>query len=98
MDKSKAGTILGAFSIMPVIISIILFNIPWEPSADMHMEIIISAILGITGILLAVSSLFMAIPSGRIRILLMGLFGLSANVIALFFTFLLLVATGIGEP
>ena len=95
LNKSKVSTILGILSILPVIVSIIFFNIPRGPNTDIYLRIITFNILSIIGFILAVISLFMSISSKRIRKLLIGLVGLTLNVLVLFFTFLLLVTTGI---
>ena len=95
LNKSKVSTILGVLSILPVIASIIFFNIPRGPNTDIYLIIITFTILSIIGFILSVISLFMSISSKRIRKLLIGLVGLTLNVLVLFFTFLLLVTTGI---
>lgn len=95
LNKSKVSTILGVLSILPVIVSIIFFNIPRGPNTDIYLIIITFNILSIIGFILSVISLFMSISSKRIRKLLIGLVGLTLNVLVLFFTFLLLVTTGI---
>ena len=95
LNKSKISTILGVLSILPVIVSIIFFNIPRGPNTDIYLIIITFNILSIIGFILSVISLFMSISSKRIRKLLIGLVGLTLNVLVLFFTFLLLVTTGI---
>ncbi|MGE7023049.1 hypothetical protein [Solibacillus cecembensis] len=97
MNKGKVSTILGALSILPVIVSSIVFFALRGPNADVYLIIIIFGILSIIGIILAIISIFMSISSRLIRKLLFGLVGLSANVFVLFLAFLLLLAMGIGE-
>ena len=97
LNKSKMSTILGALSILPVIVSSIAFFALRGPNADVYLIINIFGISSIIGIILAVISIFMSISTRLIRKLLFGLVGLSANVFVLFLAFLLLLAMGIGE-
>ncbi|MBA2876899.1 hypothetical protein [Thermaerobacillus caldiproteolyticus] len=91
LDKKKVGSILGATSLLPVIISIIIFYIERGPNADIYFIITIYGILAIIGILFAVFSWLM---TKRFFLLIIGLIG---NGIVLVFTFLLLLAMGISE-
>ena len=91
MDKRKVGNILGVTSLLPVIISIIVFYALRGPNADIYFGITIFNILSIIGISLAIISWVM---SKRLIPLFIGLLG---NVFVLACTFLLLLAMGIGE-
>lgn len=95
LNKSKTGTILGILSILPVIVSIIVFLKLRGPNADVYFIITIFSILSIIGIILAVISSWMS--KRRISKLLIGLVGLTANLAVLVVAFLLLLAMGIGE-
>ncbi|WP_338472595.1 hypothetical protein R4Z10_07600 [Niallia sp. XMNu-256] len=92
MDKREVGIILGISSILPAIISILIFFITRGPDADIYFDITIYGTLSIIGILLAIFSWTM---SKRIILLMIGLIG---NGFVLFCTFLLLLAMGISEP
>lgn len=91
LDKKKVGSILGVTSLLPVIISIIIFYIERGPNADIYFIITIYGILSIIGILFAVFSWLM---TKRFFLLIIGLIG---NGIVLVFAFLLLLAMGISE-
>jgi hypothetical protein len=91
LDKKKVGSILGVTSLLPVIISIIIFYTERGPNADIYFIITIYGILSIIGILFAVFSWLM---TKRFFLLIIGLIG---NGIVLAFAFLLLLAMGISE-
>ena len=92
MDKRKVGSILGITSILPAIISIIIFFTTRGPNADIYLGITIYGTLSVIGILLAI---FSWLISKRIILLIIGLVG---NGFVLACTFLLLLAMGISEP
>ncbi|PZX02454.1 hypothetical protein C7437_11146 [Psychrobacillus insolitus] len=92
MDKRKVGNILGITSILPVIISIIVFYVRRGPNTDIYFIINIFGILSIIGILFAMFSWKM---SRQLILLIVGLIG---NVFVLAVAFLLLLAMGISEP
>lgn len=91
MDKRKVGNILGVTSILPVIISIVIFYVERGPNADIYFIINIFGILSILGILFAISSWVMS------KRLFLFIFGLIGNVFVLAVAFLLLLAMGISE-
>ena len=92
MDKRKAGNILGVISILPVIISIIIFYTQRGPNVDIYFSINIFSILSVIGILFAIFSWWL---SKRLLPLIIGLIG---NGFVLAVAFLLLLAMGISEP
>ncbi|KQL27366.1 hypothetical protein [Psychrobacillus sp. FJAT-21963] len=92
MDKRKVGNILGITSILPVIISIIVFYARRGPNTDIYFIINIFGILSIFGILFAIFSWKM---SRQLILLIVGIIG---NVFVLAVAFLLLLAMGISEP
>jgi hypothetical protein len=92
LDKKKVGNILGVTSLLPVIISIIIFYVERGPNADVYFVITIYAILSVIGILFAVFSWLM---TKRFFLPIISLIG---NGAVLAITFLLLLAMGISEP
>ncbi|SDZ81985.1 hypothetical protein SAMN05421743_101317 [Thalassobacillus cyri] len=92
MTKKKAGILLGVTSILPVIISVIVFYILRGPDVDLHFIITVYSVLSVAGILLAILSWFMA---KRWLLLLIGLVG---NGFVLVFAYFLQLAMGISEP
>lgn len=92
LDKKKVGNILGVTSLLPVIISIIIFYVERDPNADVYFAITIYGILSIIGILFAVFSWLM---TKRFFLPIISLIG---NGAVLAITFLLLLAMGISEP
>jgi hypothetical protein len=92
LDKKKVGNILGVTSLLPVIISIIIFYVERGPNADVYFVITIYGILSIIGILFAVFSWLM---TKRFFLPIISLIG---NGAVLAITFLLLLAMGISEP
>ncbi|WP_397539201.1 hypothetical protein [Rummeliibacillus pycnus] len=91
MDKRKVGNILGVTSLLPVIISIIVFYALRGPNADAYFGITIFSTLSIIGIFLAILSWVMS--KQRIPLII----GLLGNAFVLASAFLLLLAMGIGE-
>lgn len=79
-------------SLLPVIISIIIFFTERGPSADIYFLINTGGTLGIIGVLFAVFSWLM---SKRLFLPIIGLLG---NGFVLVCVFLLLLAMGISEP
>ncbi|WP_244403542.1 hypothetical protein [Parageobacillus sp. KH3-4] len=92
LDKKKVGNILGVTSLLPVIISIIIFYVERGPNADVYFVITIYGILSIIGILFAVFSWLM---TKRFFLPIISLIG---NGAVLAIAFLLLLAMGISEP
>lgn len=95
MNKSKTGTILGVLSILPVLVSVIVFLILRGPNANAYLIITIFGILSIIGIVLAAISAWMS--KRHISKLIIGLVGLTANIAVLAVAYLLLLAMGISE-
>lgn len=91
MDKRKIGNILGSISMLPVIISIVIFYVERGPNADVYLIIKLYFILSISGFLFSILSWMM---SKRLILLILGLLG-NATVLAA--TYLLLLAMGISE-
>jgi len=92
LNKEKIGSVLGVISILPVIISFIIFYTLRDPNADIYFIIIIFSILSIIGILIAIISFVM---SKRLILFIVGLLG---NGFVLVCACLLLLAMGISEP
>ena len=92
LDKKKVGNILGIASLLPVIISIIIFYVERGPNADVYFVITIYVILSIISILFAAFSCLMM---KRFFFLIISLIG---NGVVLVVAFLLLLAMGISEP
>lgn len=92
MTKKKAGTLLGVTSILPVIISVIVFYILRGPDVDLHFIITVYSVLSVAGILLAILSWLMA---KRWVLLFIGLIG---NGFVLVIAYFLQLALGISEP
>ncbi|GAJ40473.1 hypothetical protein [Saccharococcus caldoxylosilyticus] len=92
LDKKKVGNILGVASLLPVIISIIIFYTERGPNADIYFVITIYGILSIIGILFAAFSCLM---TKRFFLLIISLIG---NGAVLAVAFLLLLAMGLSEP
>ncbi|WP_075617911.1 hypothetical protein [Paenisporosarcina indica] len=92
MEKRKVGYILGVTSILPVIISIIVYYAQRGPNSDIYFIINIFGILSFIGIIFAIFSWKM---SKQLILLIVGLIG---NVFVLTVAFLLLLAMGISEP
>lgn len=92
LDKRKVGNILGASSLLPVVISVIVFFALRGPNVDIYLVIMIFSVLSIVGVALAILSWVM---SKRCIPLIIGLLG---NVLVLGCTYLLLLAMGISEP
>lgn len=90
--NKKIGSIFGFMSLLPVIISIIIFYTERGPNADIYFFINTGGILGIIGILFAVFSWLMS------KRLLLPIIGLLGNGFVLVCVFLLLLAMGISEP
>ena len=91
LDKKKIGSILGAMSLLPVIISIIIFYTQRGPNADIYFFINSFSILTVIGLLFAI---FSWVVSKRLILLIGGLLG---NGFVLACVFLLLLAMGISE-
>ena len=85
------GTILGVISVLPLLLSIVIFYVERGPNADVYLLINIYGILSIVGFTFAIMSWLM---SKRLILLISGLLG---NAIVLAATFLLLLAMGISE-
>lgn len=92
LNKKKAGNILGVASLLPIIISIIIFYIERGPNANIYFVVTIYLILSMIGILFAVFSCLM---TKRFFLLIISLIG---NGAVLAIAFLLLLAMGISEP
>jgi len=92
LDKKKAGNILGVVSLLPIIISIIIFYIERGPNADIDFVVTIYLGLSMVGILFAVFSCLM---TKRFFLLMISLIGNGAVLVV---AFLLRLAIGIGEP
>lgn len=90
-DKSKMGKFLGITSLVPAIISIVVFFALRGPNADIYFIIKICIVLSIFGISLAVASSMMS------KRFFSGLLGLIVNLLVLVCAFLLLLAMGISE-
>ena len=95
LNKSKTGVILGALSLLPVLVSITAFILLRGPNAKPSPGIPIFLISSIIGILLGSTSLWLTKPN-KIK-LFIGIIGVIANVFILACAFLLLLAYGIGE-
>lgn len=95
MDKFKKGIILGALSIVPVVISIIIFFATRGPNANLVPKVYFFITLPIIGIILAGTSMRL-IKQTPIRLLIGGI-GVIANLFILVCTLLLLFAYGMGE-
>ena len=95
MNKSKTGVILGALSLLPVLVSITAFMLLRGPNAKPSPGIPIYLISSLTGIILGATSLWLTKPN-KIK-LLIGIVGVLANVFILACAFLLLLAYGISE-
>jgi len=91
MNKNKIGNILGIISLLPAIVSFIVFFIFRGPDVDVYFMIIIFSFLSIIGIFMAVISLILA------KRRLAGFIGLFSNFMVLACTFLLFLAMSIGE-
>ncbi|MFC5557927.1 hypothetical protein ACFPN4_02150 [Ureibacillus thermophilus] len=91
MNKNKVGNILGINSILPAIVSMIVFFILSGPDADGYLIVIIFSLLSIIGVFMAVIGLIF--DKRRIT----AFIGLVANLIVLVCTFLLFLAMRIGE-
>ncbi len=85
------GTISGVISVLPLLLSIVIFYVERGPNADVYLLIYIYGILSIVGFTFAIMSWLM---SKRLILLISGLLG---NAIVLAATFLLLLAMGISE-
>ncbi|MFL0583805.1 hypothetical protein ACH0B6_14580 [Solibacillus silvestris] len=96
MNKGKVGVILGIFSLLPVIVSIIYFFSVRGPETDIYRTITVLTVLSFIGLITAGLSSW--IPKGRMSKLLIGLMGIFANLAVLAVAFLLLLAMGISEP
>ncbi|WP_339199240.1 hypothetical protein MKY27_07810 [Solibacillus sp. FSL R5-0449] len=96
MEKAKVGMILGIFSILPVIISVIYFYSVRGPNSDIYRTIAVLTILSIIGLITA--GITSWILKGRLSRLVIGLIGIIANLAVLVVAFLLLLAMGISEP
>lgn len=92
MDKQKLGNILGISSLLPVMISVIIFYTQRGPNVDIYFIINFYSILSVIGIVLAIISWWL---SKRLIPLFIGLIG---NVFVLGVAFFLLLAMGISEP
>jgi hypothetical protein len=92
LNKKKAGNILGVASLLPIIISIIIFYIERGPNANIYFVVTIYLILSMIGILFAVFSCLM---TKRFFLLIISLIGNGAVLVV---AFLLLLAMGISEP
>jgi len=96
LEKAKVGMILGIFSILPVIISVIYFYSVRGPNSDIYRTIAVLTILSIIGLITA--GITSWILKGRLSRLVIGLIGIIANLAVLVVAFLLLLAMGISEP
>lgn len=96
MEKAKVGMILGIFSMLPVIISVIYFYSVRGPNSDIYRTIAVLTILSIIGLITA--GITSWILKGRLSRLVIGLIGIIANLAVLVVAFLLLLAMGISEP
>ncbi|WP_339176347.1 hypothetical protein MKY51_07830 [Solibacillus sp. FSL R5-0691] len=96
MEKAKVGMILGIFSMLPVIISVIYFYSVRGPNSEIHRTIAVLTILSIIGLITA--GITSWILKGRLSRLVIGLIGIIANLAVLVVAFLLLLAMGISEP
>ena len=96
MNKGKAGVILGIFSVLPVIPSVIYFYSVRGSNTEIYRTITVLSVLSIIGILLAGISSW--ISKGRMSKLIIGLIGIIANLAVFAVAFLLLLAMGISEP
>lgn len=96
LDKSKWSIALGMLSILSVIVSIIFFYTKRGPNADIYFAITVFSVLSVTGIILAVVSLWLV--KGHKSKSLIGSIGVIANVAVLVVAYLLLLAMGISEP
>lgn len=92
MDKQKLGNILWISSLLPVMISVIIFYTQRGPNVDIYFIINLYSILSVIGIVLAILSWWL---SKRLIPLFIGLIG---NVFVLGVAFFLLLAMGISEP
>lgn len=92
MDKQKLGNVLGISSLLPVMISVIIFYTQRGPNIDIYFIINLYSILSVIGIVLAILSWWL---SKRLIPLFIGLIG---NVFVLGVAFFLLLAMGISEP
>lgn len=92
LTKKRVGSILGFMSLLPLIISFIIFYIERGPNADVYLLINVGGISAIIGILFAVLSWVMA------KRLFIPIIGILANSFILVYVFLLLLAMGISEP
>ncbi|WP_150285054.1 hypothetical protein [Rummeliibacillus sp. TYF-LIM-RU47] len=91
MDKKSVGKILSFTSLVPVIVSIIIFFKLRGPDADIYMGITIFSVLSITGITLAIVSWILSKKSIPFSIV-----GLLGNAFVLIGAFLLILAMGIS--
>ena len=96
MEKVNFGVILGIFSMLPVIISVIYFYSVRGPNTDIYRTITVLTILSIMGIITAGISSW--ILKGRLSRQVIGLIGIIANLAVLAVAFLLILAMGISEP
>lgn len=95
MNKGKVGVILGIFSILLVIVSIIYFYTVRGPNSDIYRTITVLTVLSFIGLITAGISSWKS--KGRMSKLLIGLIGIIANVAVIAVAFLLLLAMGISE-
>ena len=95
LDKSKTGVILGALSLLPVLLSITTFYILRGPDFQPSLGIPIFIISSIFGLILSSISLWLTKPN-KFK-LLIGSIGVIANIFILVCTFLLLLAIGMSE-
>ncbi|MGE7661331.1 hypothetical protein ACQKL6_06370 [Peribacillus sp. NPDC097197] len=95
MEKFKKGIILGALSIVPVVISIMIFFATSGPNANPVPKVYFIITLSIIGIILAGTSIRLT-KQNAMRLLIGGI-GVIANLFILVCILLLLFAFGMGE-
>ncbi|NEU31965.1 hypothetical protein GN156_14430 [bacterium LRH843] len=91
LDKKKTGSIFGILSLLPVIISMMIFYTQRGPNADIYFFINSFCILSVIGILFAIISWVM---SKRFILFILSILG---NGFVLVCAFFLLLAMGISE-
>ena len=78
LNKAKVGVILGIFSMLPVIISIIYFYSVRGPNTDIFRTILVLTMLSVIGLITAGISSW--ISKRRMSKLVIGLIGIISNL------------------